>query len=295
MVEPDRGFSSRSIRPRGFSLVETLAVAAVVGTLLILLLPTIQKWREDSRRTQCADNCRRQGLAVAAYESARRIFPPGSDAFSANPKSQPPRLHAWASFSLPFADDVGVGLKIDLDKPWNDPGGNREIARKTIGLYVCPSSIERYPGKQDYGAVVGTAVPLSTTGKLVDDWQHSGVLYATDDEAHREPARREAISDGLASTLLVAESVDRGHTGSDDADDFQTPIGPARWACGTSCVLQNSPVIDDPGGDSFRSTHVGGIQALFADGHVVFLGHDIEGDLLIGLCTKSGGDKVPEL
>lgn len=264
--------------PRGFSLVELLVVIAILGVLLSLVLPAVQGAREAGRRTTCASNLHSMGLALGAYESARRSFPPGNDAITH-------RDHAWSSFILPFLDGETVARRIDYAKPWNAAGGNAEIADLVLATYVCPSGIRMFPGKQDYGGVLGTGVPLRDGDPLRPGWGHSGVLYATD-AAHPQPVRAAMVTDGLANTILVSEGVDRGF----DDMDGESRIGNARWACGTNCFLQNSRVVNTPDVDGFRGNHVGGVHGLFADGHVVFLGEDTPGEVLIAISTKDWGD-----
>ncbi|MFN5757623.1 MAG: DUF1559 domain-containing protein [Planctomycetia bacterium] len=283
--------SAISPSSRGFSFVEVLVLLAVAGAVVAVLLPAIQRARETSRRSQCADNCRQFGLALGGYEEAKREFPPGSDAFTLDRVKEPPRLHAWSSFILPFLDERPASLAIDEAKPWNDAGGNLAASRTDLAVYVCPSGVQSFPGKQDYGGVMGTAMKRSGDEQLMADWQHAGVLYATDDEAHRHPARREMITDGLAQTLLVAEASDRGTVTEEGRPTDEDLAASATWAHGTNCILLSSRVVNDPAVDSFWSTHPGGVQALFADGRVVFLTDSIDADVLVAICTKSGGEK----
>ncbi|MFM7207148.1 MAG: DUF1559 domain-containing protein [Planctomycetaceae bacterium] len=265
-------------RQAGFSLVELLIVIAILGALVALLVPAVQRAREAGRRTACAANLHAMGLALSAHESSRRAFPPGSDAVTG-------RDHAWSSFILPFLDGETVARRIDYSRPWNAGGGNAEIADLVLATYVCPSGIRSFPGKQDYGGVLGTGIPLRDGEPLRPGWDHSGVLYATD-AAHPRPVRAAMVTDGLAHTVTVSEGVDRGFADMDG----ESRIGNARWACGTNCFLQNSRVVNTPDVDGFRGNHPGGVHALFADGRVAFLTEDTAAEVLLAISTKDWGD-----
>jgi len=64
----------RRERP-GFTLVELLAVIAIVGVLTGLLLPAVQTARESARRSSCQGNLKQVALAVLNYEHAMGRFP----------------------------------------------------------------------------------------------------------------------------------------------------------------------------------------------------------------------------
>src|SRR4051794_5283312 len=59
----------------GFTLVELLVVIAIIGTLVALLLPAVQRARESSRRSSCANNIRQVILATIQYEDRFKRFP----------------------------------------------------------------------------------------------------------------------------------------------------------------------------------------------------------------------------
>ncbi len=262
----------------GFSLVELLAVVAIIGTLVSLSLPAVQQARESARRSSCSNKLHQMGIALTGYESARRSFPPGDDAITF-------RHHAWSSFILPYLEEANLGRRIDYSRPWNAPGGNADLADQVVPTYVCPAAMERFPGKQDYGGILGTSVKLSDDAVLPPGFEHSGVLYATAAACPR-PCRAAEITDGLSHTLVVTEGVDRG---SADADSL-SPIGNARWACGVNCFLHNSPVLNTREVDGFRSNHLGGVLGLFGDGRVAFMADQTSPLVLIAACTKSGAE-----
>jgi len=55
---------------RGFTLIELLVVVAIIALLIAILLPSLARARETTKRTVCAANLKAQGTAVAIYASS---------------------------------------------------------------------------------------------------------------------------------------------------------------------------------------------------------------------------------
>lgn len=276
--------SCRVAGGRGFSLVELLVVISIIGMLIGMLLPAVQRVRESSRKTACGNNLRQTALATSAYESGRRRFPAGCDRMPAPPALPAGTLHAWTSSILPFLEEADLAARIDYSREWNDPAGNRGASKQKIASYVCPSGVLAYLGKADYSGISGAwmlgvdGVPFLGAAGLTN-----GVLVPRDrDTGHVRAAQ---VTDGLSATLLAAESTDRGPAPGEDADP-EDPTG--RWAV-HNCGPQSSGFMNTETSD-IRSLHPGGALAAFADARVVFLSESMDPVVLAAICTRNGGE-----
>lgn len=258
---------NRNHPSHGFSLVELLIVMAIIGLLVVISLPAVQRSRESARRASCQNQLRNQAIGLLHYHDARREFPAGQYAVrKVN--------HSWCTFVLPYLEETALFRSFDLAQPWNSPR-NAPVANHTVPTFACPSSETEFPGKSDYTGVCGTAW---SPGLRFHQAFRSGILIRIS-QRQQQPVRLKDVTDGVGKTLIVTESAER------TADEH------GRWADGLQLVSHNSGPINSAKGEIY-SVHPGGAYAAFADGSAVFLSDSTDPTIVGAFCTRSAGEVV---
>jgi len=129
-----------------------LVVIAIIGVLIALLLPAVQKAREAANRISCANNVKQMGLALHNYHDTLKSFPSGIVSQLSNPgwripagncNAEAPELGpGWSMFALmlPYLEQDNLYRSIRFDLPITDPA-NDAARRTTVRTYICPSDV----------------------------------------------------------------------------------------------------------------------------------------------------------
>jgi len=254
---------------RGITLVEVLVVIAIIGMLVALLLPAVQRAREAARRVGCQNNLRQLGLALHEYHDAHRKFPPGSI-----------NEWSWTARLLPRLEQNNLYGQFDFGtEPFEAP--NSDKLAVVLPVLICPSD--------PYSDEIHVAESLDGI-----QFAHTNYLGSLDGAwskgifGFKRGIRVADVTDGTSQTLAVGE---RGVVS--DGDDT---YGWWTWGSGTTLsAVQNfgDGSYSTPGSIiHWWSYHPGGAQFLFVDSSVHFLSYSIDLDTFLGLGTKDGGDIV---
>ena len=309
----------RSTPVQGFTLIELLVVIAIVGMLVGLLVPAVQQARQAAARSQCQSNLRQIGIAMFSYADARRGLPfasgrprPGTVAHlegAVETGIDYIRPQSWAIAILPYIEEGALASMYNAYCLACPPESQEEdIVAARIAVYNSGSKMK---GAVDFAALIGPgpaspdpahrldgwfygASPSTTAfnGVLVPEglgWNDAAGAYTT--SIRSKPIRMADITDGLSSTLVLAEcsdyTVDGGGTWTQPRYSWPYVSDVGRYT-GLGAGVGASPLETSL---KPRSRLAGGVfQVLSGDGGVRAVNEGISVDLLQSLTSRAGGE-----
>jgi prepilin-type processing-associated H-X9-DG protein len=295
---------------RAFTLIELLVVIATIAALIGLLLPAVQAAREAARRTQCVNNLKQLGLALHHYEGTHLGFPPGYVSNFDDSGNDTGPGWGWAAMLLPQFDQTPMFGAVNLNLAIEDPA-NFTCRLPDVSNFLCPSD----PSATVYWAVnrdAATGAPLQYICQVAPSNYvgmygigepgpgGDGLFFRNSKVGLRD------ITDGSSQTLAVGERSHRlgeatwvgSVTGAIMFPTDNDDIGRYRTETSSGMVLGHVGEGVGPGDprsdvNQFHSLHSGGgVNFLFADGHVRFLTATMDYQTYKDLATRAGGETI---
>lgn len=286
----------------GITVVEVLAVLAVMGLLLAIIVPALQSARESARRLDCSHRQRQLGVAVHQHLTVFRRFPADTE-----------RCFSYLVALLPMLEQDVLRTQIDAAGCWSTqsvPILENLQQQQVLSLLHCPADPDARAVHTNY---LGNSGPGFFRG--------AGGFLST-------PAATAAnFSDGLSNTAAITEFV-TGH-GRQPMEPIAAPVNDlAEWKVfveqcqafvppgpypgslmGNGWLQPGHPLTAythtlPPGSNSCRSTiksagnmarsvasprsyHRGGVNVLMADGRVEFIAQSIDQTVWRRLGTRN--------
>ncbi|HUW83948.1 MAG TPA: prepilin-type N-terminal cleavage/methylation domain-containing protein [Phycisphaerae bacterium] len=236
-----------SPRRTGFTLIELLVVVAIIALLISILLPSLNKAREQAKAGVCASRLRSFGQASAVYESEYNSFAP-SDPYHympMNPKGnpQPGRgltsvthnydpVHGWlAHYSMRIRPEIPS--MFPASQGWRSyPHGFRlqaEWAPDTLWEgFFCPTQIRHNTmdfDSPELAGSTGSIEPRPVLWKYASGYMTNRNLRSATSKGGREGIRWPARPNPSFQATFSIDGPDDNIWGASEEEGVQIDIG----------------------------------------------------------------------
>jgi prepilin-type N-terminal cleavage/methylation domain-containing protein/prepilin-type processing-associated H-X9-DG protein len=248
----------QSLRHRsrpGFTLVELLVVIGIIAVLVSLLLPSLNRARDQAKRVNCAAHLQQIGQSLVMYAGQNKgYFPP----LIGVKKPASPAIASWkvAARGPASGYDNGIanpknyyGPTLLVPAPYG--GGANYLPNNDV--FFCPGDLVRAPLRQETKGWWGPANQDGSGASSMSYWYY---YY---------PEAEYALANGNIAPgpqdYYAAENYKMTVKRPAEKVMFTDQFLPKNWNASNSAAIRAS----------YQSFHKEGYNALYADGHVKFI------------------------
>ncbi len=174
---------------RGFTLVELLAVIAIIGVLVAIFFSVTSRIKESARNTQCASNSRQLGASILAYAADNKSQLPHLSV-PVDPNDSTKGTYSWMQLLIQggylrgeqnaiYGFATGVWACPEADPTSGDASGN--INNHSGGLGVLSGILQNASQTNKYGTLgsarLSQIVSPARTWLIGDASRNNNPLY----------------------------------------------------------------------------------------------------------------------
>jgi prepilin-type N-terminal cleavage/methylation domain-containing protein len=224
-------------KSRAFTLIELLVVIAIIALLISILLPSLSRARELSKRTVCSANQRGIGQAMYIYAQDGDVFP--SIAQTYQPNNGSIRLFGGGNLGTQPA-----AANPDRNQPYSTTG----IPSPTVDLWTLVRANNTTPKQFNCPSTTDIPDPAQDTTAYYDFFKEINLSYGYQIQADPDRAPIGTSSEPIFPVMADANPYVKGKVSSTPLLDRQS-----QWR-----------------GNSNNHTNREGQNILFQDSHVSF-------------------------
>jgi prepilin-type processing-associated H-X9-DG protein len=271
-------------------MVELLVVMAIIGVLVALLLPAVQKAREMAKSIACQNNLKQIGLAFQNHHDTLGTFPTGgwdwwtpptySNGLTGVPLVGIQQQAGWGFQILPYVEGKDAWMAGAL------------VAIGTVNkVFNCPSL--RDPTLLTYEDQYTPPVNGGQITHYLCDYAVSN-LDGTGVVRQYYPHTMADVTDGTSQTLLAGDkrvdlaAATQGNESPDDNEGYTVGFD-HDTVRSTAFPPEPDEAWTGTGDDVFGSTHTGVFNAVFVDGSVHQISYNIPATVFSYLGNISDG------